>query len=172
MNDYSIILQKEHRILVNIEQSPAESAGVKLCRKSKVDPLNNGYYTNSTWFPADHYVDLMTQIKIQGELNEYYSGGSSMHTYTDADLLPAYKDLRNIIVYAFTETKLPYMTISPVFSVCEKCGRIPGRHDKCPKCQSTNIETYSRVVGYYRAEKNFNEGRKKEARKRIFPKII
>lgn len=171
MNEYSVELQKKHRILINIEQAPAESAGVKMCQKSKVDPLNNGYYTNSTWFPADTYVDLYDQIKIQGKLNEYYTGGSSLHTYTDSDLLPVYKELKNIILFAFTETKLPYMTISPVFSVCEKCGRIPGRYKVCPKCDSKNIETYSRIVGYYRAESQFNQGRKKEAEKRKFVNI-
>jgi len=171
MTEYSIILQKENRCLLNIEQAPAESAGVKLCTKSGIDPLNNGYYTNSTWLPADKPKDTFEQINIQGKLNEYYSGGSSLHTYTDADLVPIYKDLKKIILYAFENTKLPYMTISPVFSVCENCGRIPGRHSVCPKCSSEKMQTFSRVVGYYRAESNFNEGRRKEAEERYFPKI-
>ena len=166
MKDYSIELQKEHKVLLNIEQAPAESAGVKLCRKSGIDPLHNGYYTNSSWFPADTTVDLFKQIEVQGKINEHYTGGSSFHNYTDEDLEPVYKELSKIIIYAFTKTKLPYMTISPVFSVCETCGNIPGRHTICPKCNSNNIETYSRIVGYYRTEKNFNNGRLNEAIKR------
>lgn len=163
MKNYAIKLQTINRVLVNIEQSPAESAGVKLCRKSGVDPLKNGYYTNSTWFPADTNIDTFDQLTIQGEINKAYTGGSSVHSYTDTDLLPVYKSLKEYIIWAFTNTTIPYLTISPVYSICDKCGRIAGRHLKCPKCSSEKIYTQSRVVGYYRIENNFNDGRKKEA---------
>lgn len=170
MNNYSVRLQEKHKVLVNIEQAPAESAGVKLCKKSGIDPLGNGYYTNSTWFPADSSIDIMEQIHAQGKLNEKYTGGSVVHIYTDADLVPVYKDLQKIIEYAFTHTKLPYLTISPVFSVCPKCGRVAGKHETCPKCGGA-AEVYSRVVGYYRPVSQFNEGKKKEFKKRRFTKI-
>lgn len=170
MNNYSVRLQEKHKVLVNVEQAPAESAGVKLCKKSGIDPLGNGYYTNSTWFPADSSIDIMEQIHAQGKLNEKYTGGSVVHIYTDADLVPVYKDLQKIIEYAFTHTKLPYLTISPVFSVCPKCGRVAGNHETCPKCGGA-AEVYSRVVGYYRNVSNFNEGKKKEFKKRRFTKI-
>jgi anaerobic ribonucleoside-triphosphate reductase len=168
MKDYSIELQKKHRALINIEQAPAESAGVKLCKKSGVDPLGNGYYTNSTWLPADSDIDMFEQIKIQARLNQYYTGGSSYHCYTDADLEPIANDLEKIIMWTFENTTMPYMTISPVFSVCEKCGRIAGKHYVCPKCNSKKIEVYERIVGYYRSHTNWNKGRKKESSKRKY----
>jgi len=168
MNEYTVILQKENHVLVNLEQSPAESASIKMCRKSGVDPLNNGYYTNSTWQPANADMDVFDQINMQGKLNEYYTGGSSMHTYTQNDLVPIKNDLNKLIVYAFTETKIPYMTISPVFSVCENCGRIAGKHNICPKCGTDHIETYERVVGYYRAHKNWNKGKLQESNNRSY----
>jgi len=171
MNEYTVELQKKHHVLVNLEQSPAESAGVKLCLKSGVDPLNNGYYTNSTWQPADADMDIFEQINMQGRLNVYYTGGSSMHTYTQNDLVPIKNDLNKIINYAFTETKIPYMTISPVFSVCENCGRIPGKHVKCPKCGGDHLEIYERVVGYYRAHTNWNKGKLKESSNRKYLNI-
>ena len=171
MNQYTLDLQKKHHILVNLEQAPAESAGVKLCKKSGVDPLGNGYYTNSSWLPADSSMDIYDQIIHQGKLNEFYTGGSSMHTYTDVDLVPVYKDLEKLIVYTFTHTKLPYMTISPVYSVCDSCGRIAGKHKKCPKCGSGKIEVFERIVGYYRSHSNWNTGRSKESKKRKYLKI-
>lgn len=171
MNDYTIQLQKENRVLVNLEQAPAESASIKMMKKSGVDPLNNGYWTNSTWQPADTNIDLVDLIKMQGRLNVYYSGGSSMHTYTQSDIVPIAQDLHKIIMYAFTETKIPYMTISPVFSVCEKCGRISGKHEVCPKCGSKNINIYERIVGYYRAHQNWNHGKLKESKKRHYLEI-
>lgn len=168
MNEYTVELQKEHKCLFNLEQAPAESSSVKMCQKSGVDPFNNGYYTNSTWQPADSDIDVVDLIKMQSRLNQYYSGGSSMHTYTQNDLVPIAQDLEKLIMYAFTETKLPYMTISPVFTVCPKCGRIAGKHKKCPKCGNTNVDIYERIVGYYRSHRNWNKGRLKESSKRKY----
>ena len=170
MNEYSIELQKKHHVLFNIEQAPAESAGVKMCKKSGVDPLGNSYYTNSTWFPADSDLDMFDIIKVQSKLNEYYTGGSVLHLYTTSDLVPAYKDLKKIITYTFEQTKLPYLTISPCFSICPKHGRIAGIRDKCPMCGET-MTSYSRVVGFYRPIKSMNSGRRKETMKRHYFKF-
>jgi len=170
MNEYTVELQKKYNVLFNLEQAPAESAGVKLCQKSGVDPAGNGYYTNSTWFPADSKTDMFKQIHVQSKLNEYYTGGSALHIYTDIDLLPVYKELRKLIVYTFEETKLPYLTISPVFSMCSEHGRFPGIVEKCPKCGKKTL-SYLRIVGYLRALQNFNKGRKKEALKRRYWKF-
>ena len=170
MKEYTIILQKKYNVLFNLEQSPAESAGVKLCEKSGIDPSENGYYTNSTWFPADSTVDMFDQIKVQSKLNEQYTGGSSLHLYTNVDLLPMYKDVKKIITYTLEETKLPYMTISPAFSLCTEHGRFPGIKEFCDIC-GKKLNTYLRIVGYTRLLENFNSGRKKEAIKRKYFKF-
>lgn len=170
MNDYSVELQKIHHVLFNIEQAPAESAGVKMCQKSGCDPMGNGYYTNSTWFPADSEHDMFDIIKVQSKLNEYYTGGSVLHIYTDANLVPVYKDLKKIITYTFEQTKLPYLTISPAFSICSEHGRFNGIISECPICKKKTT-SYLRIVGYIRPVKNFNAGRKKEALKRHYFKF-
>lgn len=170
MNEYSVELQKRYHVLFNIEQAPAESAGVKMCKKSGVDPLGNSYYTNSTWFPADSDRDMFDVIKVQSKLNEYYTGGSVLHIYTDVNLVPVYKDLKKIITYTFEQTKLPYLTISPVFSICPEHGRFAGINEECPICKKKTT-SYSRVVGYYRPIKNMNEGRRKETLKRHYFKF-
>jgi ribonucleoside-triphosphate reductase len=170
MKDYSIELQKRHHVLFNIEQSPAESAGVKLCQKSGISPNNENYYTNSTWFPADSETDLFDIIKVQSKLNEYYTGGSVLHIYEDSDMTNYYKDIKKIIVYTFSETRLPFLTISPVYSVCPTHGRIAGIVKNCPHCGKELI-SYSRVCGYYRPIKNMNEGRRRETMKRHYFKF-
>lgn len=170
MREYTIELQKKYNILFNLEQAPAESAGIKLCEKSGIDPTGNGYYTNSTWFPADSDMDMFDQIKVQSKLNEYYTGGSSLHLYTNVDLQPMFKDIKKIITYTFEETKLPYMTISPAFSICKEHGRIAGVNETCPIC-GKKVNTYLRIVGYVRVLDNFNAGRKKEAIKRKYFKF-
>jgi ribonucleoside-triphosphate reductase len=161
-------LQEKHKTLFNLEQAPAESAGVKMCQKSGIDPLGNAYYTNSSWIPADFACDFEFQLRHQARLNRHYSGGSVVHFYTDANLGPIADDLSKLIEYAFKETTLPYMTISPVFSTCKKCGYLPGKIDTCPKCGGTDVISYLRIIGYLQALKNFNAGRKKEANKRKY----
>lgn len=170
MKEYTVELQKKYNVLFNLEQAPAESAGVKLCQKSGVNPTGNGYYTNSTWLPADSEIDMFDQIKIQSRLNEYYTGGSALHLYTAVDLTPLYKDLKKIIIYTFEETKLPYMTISPAFSMCKNHGRFAGIREKCPTCDS-KLTTYLRIVGYIRPLTGFSKFRKKEALKRNYFKF-
>ena len=172
MSDYIVELQKQHRVLINLEQAPAESAGVKLLRKSKFDPFNNGFYTNSTWIPAWEKMDVFDQVLHQGKLNEKYTGGSSFHTYSDGDLMKSYRDLYRYILFAFENTKLPYLTISPVYTICDKDGYMPGKHETCPICGSKQTQIYERIVGYYRSHSNFNNGRLAETKKRHYHKSV
>ena len=170
MGSYCIELQKQHKVLVNLEQAPAESAGVKMCKKSGIDPRGTGYYTNSTWIPAEQEIDLFDLINHQATISTSYSGGSALHLYNDTDLVPVSKELKKIILYAFTNTKLPYMTISPIINICPEHGRKPGRIDKCPIC-GKKTEIWVRCVGYYRPISGINTGRKKEHMRRKYTRI-
>ena len=169
MNEYTIELQKEYGVLVNLEQTPAESAGVKLCRKSGIDPEEKGYYTNSTWFPAEYKVDPIELIMKQADLNKYYTGGSALHIYTFENLSESEEMIGRFISKMFTATNLPYLSISPVFSICtnSECEEkySTGEHYTCPHCGSKAIP-YARIVGYYRPIENWNDGRKEEQKRR------
>ena len=170
MNEYTVELQKEYGVLVNLEQTPAESAGVKLCRKSGIDPEIKGYYTNSTWFPAEYEIDPVDLVKKQAELNKYYTGGSALHIYTYENLLNSEEMVGKFITKVFTATNLPYLSISPVFSICtsSECTDkySTGENYYCPHCGSKAIP-YARIVGYYRPIDNWNDGRKEEQRRRV-----
>ena len=61
--------------------------------------------------------------------------------------------------------RLPYFTVTPTFSICPEHGYIRGRHEKCPKC-GDETEVYSRVVGYLRPVKQWNEGKQQEFKQR------
>jgi len=171
MKDYTVELQQEYKVLVNLEQTPAESAGVKLLRKSGIDPENKGYYTNSTQFPAEADLDLFETVITQGKLNTNYTGGSVLHIYTNENLKGRYRELGALITKACSISELPYFTFSKSFSTCITtgcAGYAPGNEDTCPICGSSMI-FHERIVGYYRPVVNWNDGRKKEqARRRYF----
>lgn len=61
---------------------------------------------------------------------------------------------------------MPYITISPVYSICEKHGYLSGEHFECPECREP-AEVYARIVGYYRPVKNWNSGKKAEYEERL-----
>ena len=61
--------------------------------------------------------------------------------------------------------KLPYFTLSPVYSICEDHGYIEGEQKTCPFC-GKHTEIYSRITGYYRAVSNWNNGKASEFKER------
>ena len=103
------------------------------------------------------------------------------HTFL-GEKLPNWKSAANLVRTICANYKLPYVSISPTYSVCPDHGYVEGEHFKCPKC-GKETEVYSRITGYYRPVKNWNDGKTQEFRdrleydcgpskmsKRIFPK--
>jgi ribonucleoside-triphosphate reductase len=89
-----------------------------------------------------------------------YTGGTVLHLYLGEaveDPQLCKKMLRNI----FARYKLPYLSVTPTFSICHQHGYISGEHFSCPTCQS-ETEVWSRVTGYLRPVQNFNQGKKAE----------
>ena len=76
------------------------------------------------------------------------------------------KALKNFIVKAFTNTKIPFLSITPTFSVCPEHGYIAGEHFECPSC-GVDTEVYTRIVGYYRPISRWNKGKQAEYDDRI-----
>jgi len=60
-----------------------------------------------------------------------------------------------------TNYRLPYFTLTPTFSVCPSHGYLKGKQVKCPRCRQ-DTEIYSRVVGYFRPVKHWNDGKQAE----------
>jgi anaerobic ribonucleoside-triphosphate reductase len=158
--------QEETGNLYNLEATPAESTAYRLARldRQKYPRIHTSgtekhpYLTNSTQLNVDATRDIFEAIQHQGEIQPLYTGGTIFHAF-----LPEAIDGETCkkLVQRIAQTKLPYFSITPTFSVCMSHGYLPGRHFKCPDC-GEETEVYSRIVGYMRPVRTWNDGKQQE----------
>lgn len=171
MRDIIKDIQDETGHYYNLEATPAEGTSYRLAQKDKekypniiTAGENVPYYTNSSQLPVGYTDDIFETLDLQDELQSLYTGGTVLHLYLGEEI----KDTRaakTLIKKAFTKYKLPYISLTPTFSICNEHGYISGEHYSCPQCNETT-EVWSRVVGYLRPVKNFNKGKKEEYEQR------
>lgn len=133
--------QAETGNLYNLEATPAEGTTHRFARedaKRYPDIIQSGspghrYYTNSSQLPASYTQDLFKALKMQDKLQCCYTGGTVFHMYMN-EAISSPEACRDIVRKVLTNFKMPYITVTPLFSVCEKHGYLKGRHDYCPKC--------------------------------------
>jgi ribonucleoside-triphosphate reductase len=164
--------QEQTGNLYNLEATPAEGASYRLAKLDKrkyPDIITAGekmpYYTNSTALPVNSGMDLVEALEHQEELQTLYTGGTVFHIFLGESLEDG-ESCKNLVKKVAYNTRLPYFTITPTYSVCRDHGYVLGEHASCPKC-GRECEIYSRVVGYYRPVKNWNIGKQEEFRQRI-----
>lgn len=160
-------IQDETGHYYNLEATPAEGTSYRLAKKDiERYPaiLTAGdtvpYYTNSTQLPVGYTDDIFETLELQDELQSMYTGGTVLHLYLGEEI----KDTaaaKSLLRKAFTRYKLPYLSLTPTFSVCSDHGYIAGEHFTCPEC-GQKAEVWSRVVGYLRPVQNFNTGKRAE----------
>lgn len=163
--------------LFNLEATPAEGCSYRLARidKSKFPEIvvaneenwKKGvepFYTNSTHLPVDATDDPWEYLEHQDELQCAYTGGTVVHVWLGEEN-PDPDACAEFAGKAFERFRLPYLSLTPTYSVCPGHGYISGRHDACPKC-GAECEVYSRVVGYYRPVQRWNGGKQAEFRDR------
>ena len=167
MREQLIQFQQETGNLYNLEATPAEGASYRLARCDKKlypDIITAGntepYLTNSTQLPVDYTDDLVAALEHQNKIQPLYTGGTIFHTFLGEQLesAQACKLLVRKIAY---NTKLPYFSITPTFSICTTHGYLKGEVTCCPLCQQ-KTEVYSRIVGYIRPVSHWNKGKKEE----------
>ena len=167
--------QNESGNLYNLEATPAESTSYKFAKRDKeiypnIFVSGNGtpFLTNSTQLPVDLKTDLYFALKHQEELQTLYNGGTIFHTFVGEKING--ESAKNLVRKIAESTRLPYFSITPVFSICPEHKYIEGKHDKCtvPGCNEIP-EVYDRIVGYLRPVNAWNPGKKEEFkyRKRI-----
>ncbi len=164
--------QKETGQFYNLEATPAEGTSyrlAKLDRERFLDIISSGtnvpYYTNSSQLPVDFTEDIMEMIDLQDELQSLYTGGTVQHLYL-GEKIDDIEVAKRLIQKIFTKYKMPYISITPTFSVCDEHGYIAGEHFNCPTC-NRSAEVWSRVVGYLRPVQNYNDGKKEEYKERV-----
>jgi ribonucleoside-triphosphate reductase (formate) len=160
-------IQNETGHVYNLEATPAEGAAYRLARLDKarfadIIAAGNGtpYYTNSTQLPVGFTEDLFEAVELQDELQSLYTGGTVLHAYL-GESLEDVETCKQLIRKVFSQCKLPYLSITPTFSICPTHGYLRGEVFTCPYCGS-ETEVWSRVTGYLRPVANFNEGKKAE----------
>lgn len=159
--------QSETGHVYNLEATPAEGTAYRLAKIDKEkfpDIITAGkdvpYYTNSTQVPVGYTDDLFEVLELQDELQSLYTGGTVLHLYLGESI----EDIglcKSLIKKIFTRYKLPYISITPTFSICQEHGYIRGEHFACPQCGG-ETEVWSRVTGYLRPVENYNMGKKEE----------
>ena len=168
LSDY----QEMYGDLYNLEATPAESTSYRLAkhdRKYYPDIIcasegETPYYTNSSHLPVGYTSDVFTALDIQDELQTLYTSGTVFHAFL-GEKLPDWKAAATIVRKIAENYRLPYYSISPTYSVCKEHGYLAGEHFTCPKC-GADAEVYSRITGYYRPVKNWNDGKSQEYKER------
>ena len=165
--------QEETGNLYNLEATPAEGTTyrfAKLDKKRFPDIIQAGfgdniYYTNSSQLPANYTDDPFEALDLQNDLQCKYTGGTVLHLYM-SERLPNGESAKSLIKKVLTNYKLPYITITPVFSVCPTHGYLNGEQHECPHCHK-KTQVWTRVMGYHRPFDSFNIGKKGEHTERV-----
>ena len=174
MRQKLIYFQEETGHLYNLEASPAEGASYRLALKDRKyfgdfahfsGEGDSIYYTNSSQLPVNYTGDMVEMLNHQDELQCQYTGGTVAHLWIGEKIN---SEQAKIIVKWVTERyNLPYISLTPTFSICPVHGYIFGEHFFCPTChQACNV--YSRVVGYYRPVSWWNKGKQEEFKNRKY----
>ncbi|MBO7144368.1 MAG: ribonucleoside triphosphate reductase, partial [Salinivirgaceae bacterium] len=181
--------QTETGNIYNLEATPAEGTSYRLAKIDKAEyndivtaneeHVRRGakpYYTNSSQLPVYFTDDLFEALTLQDDLQTKYTGGTVFHTFVGESQLSS-AAVKKLIKKVTSTFHLPYITLSPTFSICPEHGYIYGEHHKCPKCEAegeeTDCQVYSRIVGYLRPIEQWNDGKRQEfSERKLFDKSI
>ena len=136
-----VTFQEETGNLYNLEATPAEGTTYRFAkedRKRMPDILQAGtvdapYYTNSSQLPVEYTNDAFEALQLQARLQTMYTGGTVLHLYM-GERISNSEACKNLVRKVLTQFRLPYITITPTFSICPKHGYLKGEHDFCPVC--------------------------------------
>lgn len=167
--------------LYNLEATPAEGTTyrfAKVDRKEFPDIIQAGtpeqpYYTNSSQLPVGFTDDPFEAIHRQSDLQSKYTGGTVLHLYMRERVSNA-EACKQLVKRTLENARLPYITITPTFSICPFHGYLEGEHETCPLCalefpdrEPQSCEVWTRVMGYHRPVASFNIGKKGEHAERV-----
>ena len=165
--------QEETGDIYNLEATPAEGTSYRLAlidkeKYSDIICANEAeyqtgadpFYTNSTQLPVNYTDDIFETLQLQDALQKKYTGGTVLHLYLGEQVTDN-EVIKGLIQKVVNNFGLPYFTLTPTFSVCPSHGYLKGKQEKCPQCD-LETEVYSRVVGYLRPVKQWNNGKRAE----------
>ncbi|QAY69664.1 ribonucleoside triphosphate reductase [Xylanimonas protaetiae] len=159
--------------LYNLEATPAEGTTYRFAKEDRArfpGILQAGtddepYYTNSSQLPVSFTDDPFEALEQQEELQVKYTGGTVLHLYMGERISDA-EACKTLVRRSLESFRLPYITVTPTFSVCELHGYLPGEQTECERCGRIT-EVWTRVMGYLRPVSSFNTGKQGEYHERV-----
>lgn len=145
--------QEETGNLYNLEATPAEGTTYRFAKEDKkrwpdiiqAGTAKNNYYTNSSQLPVGFTDDPFEALEMQDDLQRKYTGGTVLHLYMGERISTSHA-CKELVKRALTHFKLPYITITPTFSICPKHGYIAGEHKFCPLCDDELVAKKKRAL--------------------------
>jgi ribonucleoside-triphosphate reductase len=138
--------QEQTGHMYNLEATPAEGTTYRFAREDRKrfpEIIQSGtesapYYTNSSQLPVGYTDDPFHALEMQEELQSKYTGGTVLHLYM-SEQISSVEACKRLVRRSLTNFRLPYVTVTPIFSICPKHGYIPGEHEFCPACDEELI---------------------------------
>lgn len=166
--------QEETGHLFNLEATPAEGTTYRFAKEDiarlpgirHAGTDDNPYYTNPSQLPVGYTADPFLAMALQEPLQQTYTGGTVLHLYM-GEAMPSAEACRELVRRSLSRFRLPYITVTPTFSICPAHGYRSGHHEQCPDCGAA-CEVWTRVMGYFRPIESFNIGKKGEAQERTY----
>lgn len=162
--------------MYNLEATPAEGTTYRFAKEDiarfgdagirHAGTRGNPYYTNSSQLPVGFTADPFLAMALQEPLQQKYTGGTVLHLYL-GEAMESARACRDLVRRSLERFRLPYLTITPTFSICPRHGYVSGHHEVCPTCDA-ECEVWTRVMGYFRPISGFNIGKKGEASERTY----
>lgn len=166
--------QEQTGHMFNLEATPAEGTTYRFAKEDiarlpgirHAGTDDNPYYTNSSQLPVGYTADPFLAMQLQEPLQAKYTGGTVLHLYM-GEAMPSAEACRELVRRSLSRFRLPYITVTPTFSICPTHGYRSGHHEACPDCGAA-CEVWTRVMGYFRPIASFNIGKKGEAEERTY----
>jgi ribonucleoside-triphosphate reductase len=147
--------QEETGNLFNLEATPAEGTTYRFAKEDRkrypgilqAGTDENPYYTNSSQLPVGFTDDPFEALERQDELQRKYTGGTVLHLYMGSRLSSG-AACKKLVRRALTNFHLPYITVTPTFSICPTHGYLEGEHAFCPKCDAERLAAKRQLAAH------------------------
>ena len=152
-----LAFQEETDHMYNLEATPAEGTTYRFAREDQKrypDILQTGtpeapFYTNSSQVPVGYTDDPFEALELQQQLQRKYTGGTVFHLYL-GEPVSSPTACRKLVQRVLANYRIPYLTITPTFSICPKHGYLPGEHAYCPRCDEELVRSHLTAQGEHR----------------------
>jgi ribonucleoside-triphosphate reductase len=142
-----VAFQEETGNLYNLEATPAEGTTYRFAKEDRkrypgilqAGTTEQPYYTNSSQLPVGHTDDPFAALTHQEPLQRRYTGGTVLHLYMN-ERISSTEACKRLVKRSLERFRIPYLTVTPTFSICPVHGYLSGEHEFCPKCDQALIQ--------------------------------